>query len=293
MKMPSTSFTKQQEMLRCPRRFYYRYLDNSPRAQSLKKLMSVRELGGHCIHSILAGMVRRIANGDRVSDQTTGVRDALMAFDNVVQRSICLRPGVLSGQMQLAESHNGLSCEEQTRDWREIIPIAVTNGIRMMDHFDLRTDHDGYRLEAEQEFIYLHRGRKRHLVIDVLINDRVRGTSILDFKTHKIADRDLDQLSLYQQALLELGRAHPTRIFGFAIDLLHERIVEHHYHKVRSTWAQAAIGTARPGKVSLTISDGLPCAYTPKPNVAACSICPFAAMCPASALPLLEVDHGF
>ncbi len=292
MKMPSTSFTKQQEMLRCPRRFYYRYLDKSSQAESLRKLVSVRELGGYCIHATLANMVRRIANGDRVSDQATGVRDATMAFESVVQRSICLRPGVLSGQMQLAESHNGVSLDEQIQHWRELIPIAMTNGVRLMDHFDLRTDHDGYRLEAEQEFIYLHRGRKRHLVIDVLINDRVRGTSVLDWKTHAITDTDLDQVSLYQQWLLDSGRAHPTRIFGFAIDLLHERIVEHHYHRVRSTWAQPVVGMARPGIATLTVSEGLPCAYTPKPTVAACSICPFAAMCPASALPPLEMDHG-
>lgn len=69
-------------MLRCPRRFFYRYrADRTPHLNGLVNLMSVRELGGHAVHSVLANAVRRIAGGERISDQTDVVREALGLFN--------------------------------------------------------------------------------------------------------------------------------------------------------------------------------------------------------------------
>ena len=289
----STSFTKQQVMLQCPRRFFYRYLDGSAHAQALKNLISVRELGGHCIHSTLAQMVRRIANGERISDQTRGVEDGLRIFDEVVQQSRLLRPGVLSGGMQLAEAYNGVEYAGQVRDWRELIAIAMTNGFRFMSYFDLHSNKSGYQLEAEQKVVYSHRGRTRHLVIDVLIRDAT-GTSVIDWKTHSITETDLHQISLYQNYLLDAGLAHPTRIFGFAVDLLNERVVEHHYRKIEHTLASARRVTlanlSGPARVP---GEGASASYAPKPSAAACSICSFATLCPSSALLPVGVDREF
>ena len=86
---PSTSFTQQQTMLRCPRRFFYRYkADRNLELAGLANLMSVRELGGHAIHLVLANAVRRIAGGDRISDQTDVVREALGLFKDVYKRQV-------------------------------------------------------------------------------------------------------------------------------------------------------------------------------------------------------------
>jgi hypothetical protein len=228
---PSTSFTHQQTMLRCPRRFFYRYrADRTPHLNGLVNLMSVRELGGHAVHSVLANAVRRIAGGERISDQTDVVREALGLFNFAVRQSVALRPGILTGELQLAETFNGQECTESIAHWRDIIPIAMGNGIRMMQYFSFRTDRDGYRLEAEKRAIYRHRGREHHFVMDVIISDS--NTTVIDWKTHEISGKDKGQVKNYQRFLLHSRRLSPTRLYGFAVDLLRGKEEACHYRPI-------------------------------------------------------------
>jgi PD-(D/E)XK nuclease superfamily len=283
-----TSFTKQETMLRCPRRFYFRYLADCERSKSLRRLMAVRELGGHCIHLTLANMVRRIANGERVSDQTNGVESALELFNSVVEESINLRPGVLTSGMQLAESFNDTPCAEDIRDWRELIPLAIQNGVRLMSYFNLRSNKTGYQLEAEQRAEHRYKGRTRRFVIDVLIRDDQTGVTVIDWKTHSISVTDLRQVEMYQHWLLDAGRARPTRIFGFAVDLVNEQVVEAPYRVIDQVYAASrtfSLRSASTATVCNTITDP----YPAKPSLTACGICPFATLCPSSALKTMEV----
>jgi hypothetical protein len=160
-----TSWTRQQAILHCPRRFHFRYLSQDSRVSGLKRLSSVRELGGHVIHTELAGAVRRIADGERISDQTNLVQNSLKEFDSIVAQSVALRPGVLHGGLQLAETFNGTDCSEQIRDWREIIAISVENGVRMCHYFSFRANRAGYHLEAEHRARFHKRGREHSFVL--------------------------------------------------------------------------------------------------------------------------------
>ena len=289
MKSP-TSFTRQETMLRCPRRFYFRYLADCERSKSLRRLMAVRELGGHCIHLTLANMVRRIANGDRVSDQTNGVESALGLFNSVVEESIILRPGVLSNGLQLAESFNDTPCAEDIRDWRELIPLAIQNGVRLMSYFNLRSCKTGYQLAAEQRAEHRYKGRTRRFVIDVLIRDDETGVTVIDWKTHSISANDLKQIEMYQHWLLDAGRARPTRIFGFAVDLVNEQVVEAPYRVIDQVYAASRTFSLRSASAATncnTVTDP----YPAKPSLTACGICPFSTLCPSSALKTTEATR--
>ena len=295
---PSTSFTQQQTMLHCPRRFFYRYkADRNSDLDGLTNLMSVRELGGHAIHSVLANAVWRIAGGDRISDQTEVVREALGLFNFAVRQSLVLRPGILSGTLQLAETFNGHDCAESIAHWRDIIPIAMENGIRMMQYFSFRTDRDGYRLEAEKRAVYRHRGREHHFVMDVIISDA--NTTVIDWKTHEISGKDKGQVKNYQRFLLHSRRLSPTRLYGFAVDLLRGKEEACHYRPIDDAFEARAghnpEGIYRPDTPILATGTQTETDYYPaKPSAEACGICPFASICPASFLtpPQPEVTCG-
>ena len=295
---PSTSFTHQQTMLRCPRRFFYRYkADRNSDLDGLTNLMSVRELGGHAIHSVLANAVRRIAGGDRISDQTDVIREALGLFNFVVRQSVAVRPGTLTGALQLAETFNGQDCTESIAHWRDIIPIAMENGIRMMQYFSFRTNRDGYQLEAEKRATYRHRGREHHFVMDVIISDY--NTTVIDWKTHEISEKDKGQVKTYQRFLLHSRRLSPTRLYGFAVDLLRGREEACHYRPIDDAYEPR--GGHNPGRIFrpdvriLATGTRTETDYYPaKPSAEACGICPFASICPASFLapPQPEVTCG-
>jgi hypothetical protein len=208
----------------------------------------------------------------------------------VVKQSIALRPGILLGGLQLAESYNDVDCRAEIDDWQEIIPVAVENGIRLMHYFNFwGNKKDDYDLQAEQRVQFRHRGRDHRFVIDALIGERSTGTSVIDWKTHSITDKDLAQVTLYQKYLLEFRHIPPTRIFGFAVDLLHERVTEHHYRQIEHTYAPNAIG---PRRLSLLPRSNAPATdrYPALPSVAACSICPFATVCSSAAISSIAPD---
>ncbi len=94
---------------------------------------------------------------------------------------------------------------------------------------NFQSDKNGYELKAEQRIAYKHNGRSRRFVMDVLVRDN-SGVSVIDWKTHSITNKDLQQVEIYQEYLLDsLGWPKPTRIFGFAVDLLHEEVIERHF----------------------------------------------------------------
>jgi hypothetical protein len=270
-------------MLKCPRRFHFRYLAEDPRVCGLQRLKSVRELGGHVIHSQLAHAIARIADGERISDQTDLVGRSLAEFEAVVAQSVALRPGMLHDGLQLAETYNGIDCSQEIRDWREIIATSVENGIRMMHYFSFRANRAGYKLQAEKKVKFHRRGRDHHLVLDVIIDEMAVGTSVIDWKTHEISETDLRQVDTYQEYLIYLG-VSPTRLYGFAVDLLHGRVKERHYRPIDKFIAtHAAVHSAQ--RVVPTPPGPKSDPYPARPSQAACSICSFSTICADSAHP--------
>src|SRR5271167_3158717 len=126
-----TSWTAQETMRKCPRRFYYRYKAEDPvdQLKALKKLTSVRELGGHVIHQVLADGVRHVAAGGRISDLAEAPVRALNSFGLIVEQSRRMVAGKLTGDLQLAETFNGIECAAEIADWEIKIPLAVENGL--------------------------------------------------------------------------------------------------------------------------------------------------------------------
>lgn len=279
----STSFSREQNAkLSCPRRFKFRYLDEDPdgRLAAFRKLMSVRELGGHVVHMALAGMVKRVAAGSRVSEEFFIIDEAVKSFKSIVANSLACEPGKLLGTLQLAETHNSVDATDDIKHWLDIIPVCVENGLRVALQFGLHSDSSDYRLEAEKRGRLWKNGREHRFVVDVLIS-QPHAVQVIDWKCHSIRDEDLHQVSTYQQYLIEKENVPNSKVYGFAVDLLRERVHEWHYRPIERLRTKrfsmrSTLGISAPAQRN---------DYAPHPSAAACSICPFAAICDYAALP--------
>jgi hypothetical protein len=76
----------------------------------------------------------------------------------------------------------------------------------------------------------------------------------------------------------------PTRIYGFAVDLLRERVVPHHYRAIEHTFAEVPDPSPTPSAANRLIPKSLVDDYPSRPSKEACRICPFASVCPDSAV---------
>ncbi len=155
----------------------------------------------------------------------------MFEFGLIVEQSQQTAPGILHGGLQVAEIFNGYSCSAEIGDWKDKIPVAVENGLRLAHYLNFRKNQDDYRLDAEQRGSFVHRRKAHRFVIDVLVCDGI-NTSVFDWKTHNITRTDRQQVGLYQNYLLKSRNIPPTRLYGFVVDLLHEQIVEHHYRAI-------------------------------------------------------------
>lgn len=80
-----------------------------------RQLYSVRELRGLLIHEALASVVRRVADGGRVSDEGGVAEEARRQLLEIVPRSLATSPGELQEGRQLAETFNGVIPEDDIR----------------------------------------------------------------------------------------------------------------------------------------------------------------------------------
>jgi hypothetical protein len=148
-----------------------------------------------------------------------------------------------------------------------------------MIYFDIRSNRDGYNVEAEQRVTFHRDGRTHHLVMDVVIYERGVGTSVIDWKTHNIFETDLRQVEYYQRHLVQVRNIPPTRIFGFAADLLHESVEERHYRKLDTTYAASRISGHRSVLRMASPNPTPQDRYPARVSVEACGICPFLSVC--------------
>jgi len=283
----TSSWTQQQTAkLKCPKRYFFRYLDPAEAGKPFKQLYSVRELGGLLIHEALAGVVRRVADGGRVSDEEGVVEETRRQFLEIVARSLATPPGELTGERQLAETFNGVIPEDDIRHWRDYIPECIRNGIRLMITLRFRSDSEKYTLEAERRYSLSRNGKSYRGVMDVYIQDD-RDRIIIDWKTHEITSTDLQQLSHYIRHVERTEGIPASRITGIAVDLAREKTVPLRL-KPEGVFigARDKYGKSDPPKEPPEDTDRHPS----KPSIAACGICPFTAICKDSAVSLSSIE---
>lgn len=284
-----SSWTRQQTAkLKCPQRYFLRYLDSTGRGEPYRNLYSVRELGGMLIHEALAGIVRRVADGGRVSDEDGVAEEVRRQFLEIVARSLATPPGELMEGRQLAETFNGIVPEDDIRHWRDYIPECVQNGIRVMISMGVRTNAGEYSVEAERRFAHTHRGKLHRGVMDVYIKDG-RDRMIIDWKTHEITSTDLQQLDHYIRYVERVEGVPVSRIVGIAVNLAKEQTFDRRLRPEgvfigsRDKYGKVDSSGEPPEKVD---------PFPSKPGMAACGICPFTAICEDSAItsPMVEME---
>lgn len=268
---PLASWTRQiSAQDRCPKRFYLRYLEPSGIALRFRRLKSVRELGGHVVHATLAKVVKAVANGDRVSDQHGAMEGALKEFNRILAASASLPPWTLLHECQVAEFHNGRHPKEEIAHWREIIPVCVENGLRVMHTLGFRSDAGERSMRAEEEIHFQKTGREHRCVIDVLVRDG-KDRTVVDWKCHSISNTDVRQVHFYQDYLAKAEHVPHSRLHGFAIDLLREEIMPAHFRPYD-------VMPKRPTRALSALTKSTD-PYPARPSLENCARCPFAAVC--------------
>lgn len=283
----TSSWTQQQTArLKCPKRYFFRYLDPERAGEPYQQLYSVRELGGVLIHETLAGVVRRVADGGRVSDEDDVAEEAKRQFLEIVARSLATPPGELTGERQLAETFNGIIPEDDIRHWKDYIPECIANGLRLMITLGFRSNSRNYMLEAERRYSFTRNGKTYRGVIDVYIEDD-RNLIIIDWKTHEITNTDLRQLDHYIRHIERREGIPASRITGIAVDLAREKPIPRRlkpsgvFIGARDQYGKSGSSQDPPEKAD---------PHPSKPSAAACGICPFAAICKDSAISPVGVE---
>jgi hypothetical protein len=277
----TSSWTQQQTArLKCPKRYFYRYLDPAKAGEPYRQLYSVRELGGLLIHEALAGVVRRVADGGRVSDEKGVAEEARSRFLEIVAHSLATLPRELSGGRQLAETFNGVTPDDDIRHWKDYIPECINNGLRLMITLGFRSNSGNYMLEVERRYSFNRSGRTYRGVMDVYIQDD-RDRIIIDWKTHEITSTDLQQLDHYIRHIERKEGIPASRITGIAVDLAREKPIPRRLKpEGLLIGARDKYGKSEPSQNPPENDDP----HLSKPSIAACEICPFTAICKDSAV---------
>jgi len=291
--MRMNSPTQKRELLRCPRRYFYRYLyqpngaDEAIAHLARGKLWGIRELGGHLIHGALAEMVRDMAKRTyHLSDNPSrwnpdrAAQVCLSKFDSIIRSSLKTGPGSFTDGKQLAETYNGLTYEDIAPEisyWRGVIPRALANGEKAANEIRIPAANSVVKVEAEKVIVWQSPEKRRRYVFDVLISSQYRST-IIDWKCHSIDNQDIDQIWHYLRYLHRIER-RDCSLFGRAVDLLTGEIVDVIYNPhPPSDEASSAVHVAR-----LVHGDKKTVSFEPSPSPALCSRCPYSDLCEASA----------
>jgi hypothetical protein len=282
--------TQRKEFLRCPRRYFFRYLfqptsmaeriDHAAR----RDLYAVREFGGHLVHASIAAMFRSMARGNYKWDHAKEAEKCVGEMFSVAAKSIVANPGELIGGKQLAETYNGASAEDiqdQLRHWRDQIPIMLENAYRIALTLEIKEESENYEVMTETEIVFKRHGQTYHYVIDLIIRTPEQ-TICVDFKTHAIDNEDLNQVRNYLDCLRIEECIPVSRLTGLAVDLRREEIVHVHYDP---------FGVQRRTSRNSSLRDLLPsprrgdkAGFEPAPHRDLCLRCPYSSACSASVI---------
>lgn len=280
--------TKRKVYLRCPRRYYYRYhhvpvsaAEAEEHAQR-SQLYGIRELGGHLVHRALAEMTNAIAAGVSPWDYAAASAKCVKEFRLIAAKSLALEPGQWESGLQLAETFNGLKAqqiEDDLRYWIDCIPTLIENGYRVALTMGIRQSSSTYSVQAEKRVAWKSSMGTHRFVLDVVTSSRYQ-TVCIDWKSHMIDNTDVSQVRLYLRYLDKHEGVPASRLFGFAVDLLREEIVEVKYDTLPSIYSVRSL-------VLATGPAGRPPAFPAKAHPEICVRCPYATQCPAAILPII------
>jgi hypothetical protein len=277
--------TRRKEKLRCPKRFYYRYLYKpdslTEQAEHSQRgnLYGIRELGGYLVHQTLAKMITSIADGSRWDYDLAG-RQCRNQFMMIVAKSLALEPGQWEGGLQLAETFNGLTAcqiKDDVTFWRDSIPGMIENGYRAAYSMHIGHANSERLVESEKRFVWKTPDGPVAFVVDVMVRSKIQ-TICVDWKCHAIDNADFAQVRFYLDYLRLRERIDPSRLFGFAVDLLRGEIraVPYKPYKMRSL--PSGLSLFSPGTAPPQDKEKHPA----RPHPDLCVRCPYAAICPSA-----------
>lgn len=268
MKM-STSFSRQEaSRQKCPKRFFFTYIDDSGAAVPYRRVKSIREVGGIVVHQEIAKICNGVGDGARVSDFANAHEHALRRFEKVITDARLST----EAEFRIAEFENGLDLKDEIDHWRTIVPLCVANARRVMLSLDLRSNSAHSTIIAEREISFKNHGRQHRGIIDLMIRTR-ESTLVVDWKCHAIENTDLRQVQHYQRYLHEAEGVPTSRLSGIAVDLIREELVESHYRP-----EQRLINRPRQRSILLELApDKDP--YPARPSEENCGRCAYTAIC--------------
>ena len=181
----------------------------------------------------------------------------------------------------MAETFNGLrACEieDDLRYWIDCIPTLIENGYRVALTMGIRQSSSTYSVQAEKRVTWKCSKTTHHFVMDVVTSSRYQ-TICIDWKSHQIDNTDISQVRLGLRYLDKHEGVPASRLFGFAVDLLREEVVEVKYDPIHSACAGRALSLAiTPAVTSPT--------FPAKAHPDLCARCAYATQCPAAILPI-------
>lgn len=232
-------------------------------------------MAGHFVHETMSEIVLRIASGERCPDGSVEGAVCRTKFQNVVCRSLAVEPGILTGELQLAETHNAAPNEQifdQIRFWLDSIPTMVANGVRVLLSIGIRASNSNYSVKTEEIVTWKSGDRTLRFVLDAVVRSSVH-TQVFDWKTHSIDQEDVNQVRTYLRYLHASEQTPYSRLFGFAIDLRREEIIPVNIDPFRPT-------SNRPSTLTFSAQEsGRNNSFAPKPHAQLCRRCPYYTIC--------------
>ncbi|HUB66864.1 MAG TPA: PD-(D/E)XK nuclease family protein [Candidatus Methylacidiphilales bacterium] len=278
--------TQKREWLRCPRRYFYRYIfqptseEESSAHQARRQLYGIRELGGHLIHCALADMVRDWTSNGCQWTIASATQSCLETFEEAINASLKTGPGRIHEGLQLAETYNGLVYENIKNDvafWTRMIPRAIANGETAARTIGIPPVTAMVQVEAEKEVYWQSASRPRRIIFDVLIRTPYR-MRVIDWKCHAIDNVDLDQLTHYLRYLHKFENPDELSLVGRAVDLFSGEYMEVTYKPHLPVVDLLESSHVR----HIPKGEKKPPSFDPAPDPELCPRCPYSDLCESS-----------
>lgn len=280
--MKISSWTRQQEgRSKCPKRFYFRYLDQTEETITRRSIVSIRELGGSLVHQTLAQIIRSVAKGERLTDFSTAPTDAAKQFATIILTA--RHADEHSAHLRIAEFENGIEAEEEIHHWQQLISTCVENGIRVLLQLGLRADSEENSAQPEIKVRYTKAGLERRGVIDLLLRQG-KNYIVVDWKCHRIENADITQVREYQKLLSNQEGIPPSRLTGLVVDLIREETLKVDFNPLNQL-----LSPRRHSLALQHVSDPQRERFPARPSLENCQRCAFASTCSDSLFVQKEV----
>lgn len=280
--MKISSWSRQLEgRSKCPKRFYFRYLDEKEETIAKRSIVSIRELGGSLVHQALAKVIQSVAHGKSISEFSTVPADTAREFAETMLKA--RHANKHSPHLRIAEFENGIEAEEEIAHWQQLIATCIENGIRVLMQLRLRGDSEENSAQAEIKVKYTKSGLERRGVIDLLLRQG-KNYIVVDWKCHRIENADITQVREYQKLLSHKEGIPPSRLTGLVVDLIREETIKVDFNPLNQL-----LSPRRHSLALQHVSDPQRERFPARPSLENCQRCAFASTCSDSLFVQKEV----